>query len=218
MPYAVNQGVRIHYQIEGDGEPLVPQHGFADSLETWYDLGYVDGLKPRYRLILIDARGHGASDKPHEPDTYDRERNVADITTVLDDLDVPRAHYFGHSMGGRDGFAIARYAPDRVHSLILGGGSPYPLVADPTKIRKSGVMPLSHRRTSGFSRNPGETMRSGSTSSRFSSYRIGSVPHRLRSRPPSAIEMTTRISSGLGASATETVIVSKCGNDQESSL
>jgi pimeloyl-ACP methyl ester carboxylesterase len=44
----------------------------------------------------------------------------------LDDLDIPRAHYFGYSMGGRIGFAIARYAPQRGHSLILGGGSPYP--------------------------------------------------------------------------------------------
>jgi pimeloyl-ACP methyl ester carboxylesterase len=126
MPYSVNQGVRIHYQIEGDGQPLVLQHGFTDSLESWYELGYVEGLKADYRLILIDARGHGASDKPHEADAYERERNVADITTVLDDLEIPRAHYFGYSMGGRIGFAIARYAPERVHSLIIGGGSPYP--------------------------------------------------------------------------------------------
>jgi pimeloyl-ACP methyl ester carboxylesterase len=126
MPYAVNQGVRNHYQIEGDGQPLVLQHGFTDSLETWYDLGYVDALKPHYRLILIDARGHGASDKPHDPDAYDRERNVADITTVLDDLDIPKAHYFGYSMGGGIGFAVARYAPERVHSLIIGGANPYP--------------------------------------------------------------------------------------------
>ncbi len=126
MPYSVNQGVRIHYLVEGEGPPLVLQHGFTDSLETWYDLGYVEALKPSYRLILIDARGHGASDKPQEPDAYERERNVADITTVLDDLDIPRAHYFGYSMGGRIGFAIARYAPERVHSLIIGGGSPYP--------------------------------------------------------------------------------------------
>jgi hypothetical protein len=89
MPYSVNQGVRIHYQIEGDGQPLVLQHGFTDSLEAWYELGYVEGLKTDYRLILIDARGHGASDKPHQPDAYERDRNVADITTVLDDLEIP---------------------------------------------------------------------------------------------------------------------------------
>ena len=67
MPYAVNQGVRIHYRIEGDGQPLVLQHGFTDSLETWYETGYVEGPKTDYRLILIDARGHGASDKLHSP-------------------------------------------------------------------------------------------------------------------------------------------------------
>src|SRR5215469_6785565 len=126
MPYAVNHGVRVHYRIEGDGPPLVFQHGFTDSLETWCEAGYVEALKPDYRLILIDARGHGASDKPHLSDAYDRERNVEDIVAVLDDLDIRRAHYFGYSMGGRIGFAIARYAPDRFDSLILGGGSPYP--------------------------------------------------------------------------------------------
>jgi hypothetical protein len=60
--------------------------------------------------------------------------------------------------------------------------------------------------------------RLASASSDLTSYRIGSVPQRLRSRPPSAIAITTRISSGRGASATDTVIVSKCGKDQESSL
>lgn len=117
MPYAVNQGVRIHYQIEGDGQPLVLQHGFTDSLETWYEVGYVEGLKAQYCLILIDASGHGASDKPHEPDAYGREQNVDDITSVLDDLDIPRAHYFGYSMGGRIGFATARRAPRPVPFL-----------------------------------------------------------------------------------------------------
>jgi pimeloyl-ACP methyl ester carboxylesterase len=126
MPYAVNEGVRIHYRIEGEGQPLVLQHGFTDSLETWHELGYVEALKPQHRLILIDARGHGASDKPHQPDAYEWQRIVADITTVLEDLHIPRAHYFGYSMGGRIAFAIARYAPERVHSLITGGGSPYP--------------------------------------------------------------------------------------------
>ena len=61
-----------HYRVEGDGQPLVLQHGFTDSLETWYDTGYVNGLKRQYWLILIDARGHGASDKPHEPDVTGR--------------------------------------------------------------------------------------------------------------------------------------------------
>jgi pimeloyl-ACP methyl ester carboxylesterase len=99
MPYANSQGVRIHYEVEGVGPPLVLQHGFTDSLQSWYDLGYVDALKPDYRLILVDARGHGASDKPHEAEAYKPECNVADIVSVLDELEISRAHFFGYSMG-----------------------------------------------------------------------------------------------------------------------
>jgi pimeloyl-ACP methyl ester carboxylesterase len=121
MPYANNNGVRIHYQMEGDGPPLVLQHGFSDSLESWYELGYVDGLKKWYRLILVDARGHGASDKPHDFTAYARDLMVADIVAVLRELSLSSAHYFGYSMGGRIGFGMAQYAPEWVSSLILGG-------------------------------------------------------------------------------------------------
>jgi pimeloyl-ACP methyl ester carboxylesterase len=70
MPYAHNAGVRIHSQVEGEGCPLVLQHGFSESVVDWYESGYVDALSRDYRLILIDARGHGTSDKPHDPDAY----------------------------------------------------------------------------------------------------------------------------------------------------
>jgi pimeloyl-ACP methyl ester carboxylesterase len=64
MPYVIHQGVQIHYQVEGEGPPLVLQHGFTQSLKSWHMAGYVNALQSHYRLILIDARGHGASDKP----------------------------------------------------------------------------------------------------------------------------------------------------------
>ena len=67
MLYAHNQGVRIHFTVEGEGPPLVLQHGFASSLQTWYITGYVEALQSDYQLILVDARGHGGSDKPHDP-------------------------------------------------------------------------------------------------------------------------------------------------------
>ena len=79
MPYADNGSVRIHYQVEGEGPALVLQHGFTESLVDWYESGYVEALRPDYRLILIDARGHGASDKPHDPDAYVLNRRVADV-------------------------------------------------------------------------------------------------------------------------------------------
>jgi pimeloyl-ACP methyl ester carboxylesterase len=125
MPYANNQDVRIHYRVEGEGPPLVLQHGFTDSLESWYEFGYVDALQSDYQLILIDARGHGQSDKPHEPAAYSALIVTADVVAVLEALAVPKAHFFGYSMGGRIGFGIAEHAPERVGSLILGGNHPY---------------------------------------------------------------------------------------------
>src|SRR4051812_9895736 len=73
MPYVTNDGVRIHYAVEGDGPPLLLHHGFTIDLTAWYAWGYVDALKEEYRLILIDARGHGASDKPHDPAAYEMD-------------------------------------------------------------------------------------------------------------------------------------------------
>jgi pimeloyl-ACP methyl ester carboxylesterase len=125
MPYAHSHSVRIHYQIEGEGPALVLQHGFTDSLESWYEQGYVDALKHDYRLILVDARGHGASDKPHDPTAYAHQLLVADLIAVLDDLTLSTAHFLGYSMGGRIGFACAKYAPAHFTSLIIGGAQPY---------------------------------------------------------------------------------------------
>ena len=129
MPYAQHEGVRIHYAVEGSGPPLVLQHGFIDSIGSWYEFGYVDGLRSDYRLILVDARGHGASDKPHEPASYAMEKRARDVLAVLDALGVGRTHYLGYSMGGRIGFDLVAIAPHRLASLIIGGSHPYRLTA-----------------------------------------------------------------------------------------
>jgi pimeloyl-ACP methyl ester carboxylesterase len=125
MPFAINQGVRIHYQVEGEGPPLVLQHGFTQKVKRWYMAGYVDALKPNYQLVLVDARGHGASDKPHDPAAYTLPLQVGDVVAVLDALHLSKAHFWGYSMGGRIGFGMSKYAPARVHSLTIGGAHPY---------------------------------------------------------------------------------------------
>ena len=86
MPYADSNGVRIYYEVEGkpDGPPLVVQHGLTGYLESWRERGYADVLGADYRLILIDARGHGRSDKPHEPEAYVRElRSAMALATII---------------------------------------------------------------------------------------------------------------------------------------
>lgn len=126
MPYANNQGVRIYYHVEGEGPPLVLQHGFMGCLEDWSDYyGYVKALESDYELIMIDARGHGCSDKPHSPEAYNNKLMARDVVAVLDDLDVEAANFFGYSMGGWIGFGMAECAPERLRSLIIGGMHPY---------------------------------------------------------------------------------------------
>lgn len=125
MSYANNHGVRIHYELEGKGPPLVLMHGLTEDLGWWHDSGYVESLRNSYRLILIDARGHGASDKPHNPDAYKLELLISDIVQVLNNLKIPKAHYFGFSMGAWIGYGIGKHAPERFHSLILSSMNPY---------------------------------------------------------------------------------------------
>jgi pimeloyl-ACP methyl ester carboxylesterase len=124
MPYAVNQGVRIHYEVEGEGPPLVLLHGLGASLEFWRITGYVEALVNDYRLMLVDPRGHGSSDKPHDPEAYRMAVRVSDIVSVLDACSISKAHFCGYSMGGWTGWGIAGYAPERFHSLMIGGCSP----------------------------------------------------------------------------------------------
>jgi len=125
MPYATNQGVRIHYRVEGEGPALLLQHGFTWNMGGWSRHGYVEALRPHYRLILVDARGHGASDKPHDSAAYALLLRVGDVVAVLDALDARTAHFWGYSMGGWIGFGLAKYAPERVRGLIIGGAHPY---------------------------------------------------------------------------------------------
>ena len=125
MPYATNGDIRIHYQIVGDGDPLILHHGSFASGSDWQESQYADTLKRDHQLIMIDARGHGASDKPYDPVAYDLPSRVSDVTAVLDALQIERAHFFGYSMGGWIGFGMAKYAPARIHSLILGGAHPF---------------------------------------------------------------------------------------------
>jgi pimeloyl-ACP methyl ester carboxylesterase len=119
MTYLSVNGVAIHFETEGSGPPVVLQHGLTDSLTTWYEYGYVDALAAHHQLILIDSRGHGASDKPHDSAAYAGSTLAMDVVAVLDHLGIAHAGYFGHSMGGRIGILLAHYAPQRISALAL---------------------------------------------------------------------------------------------------
>ena len=128
MPFAENpeDGTRIHYEVDGDGPPLVLQHGTGGSLERWRALGYVDRLRDRFRLLLIDSRGHGESDRPLGQEAYELRNRVLDIGAVMTAEDAQTAHFFGYSMGGWIGYGVAIYMPQRFRSLVIGGFGPVP--------------------------------------------------------------------------------------------
>jgi pimeloyl-ACP methyl ester carboxylesterase len=143
MPFALNlDGTNIHYEVIGEGPPLVLQHGLLSDLGSWQRRGYVDALKNSFQLILIDSRGHGESDKPKEAEAYELRTRVTDLATVLNVLKINKAHYMGYSMGGWMGYGIAIYMPQRFKSLIIGGFGPFragrfdgPLTEDQRKAR-----------------------------------------------------------------------------------
>lgn len=127
MPFADNQGVRIYYEVTGQGPPIFLSHGLTGDISFWRGYGYVDRLNDRYTVILFDARGHGRSDKPYDPQAYAYPLMVADAVAILDQLGIAKAHYWGYSMGGYVGLGIAKHQPERLLSLVIGGTDPFQL-------------------------------------------------------------------------------------------
>ena len=125
MPFVNNQGVRIHYESIGNGPALVMHHGTFGSGADLIDCGYVDALKADHRVILLDSRGHGESDKPHDPKAYDLALRASDVLSVMDELGVQKADYFGYSLGGWIGFGLAKHALKRFGSFIFVASHPY---------------------------------------------------------------------------------------------
>ena len=125
MPFATNEGVRIHFDVEGTGPPLVLLHGFGVSGDAWRAGGHVDALSEEFQVITLDARGHGRSDKPHGPAAYSLPERVRDVTSVLDAVRVRSAFVLGYSLGGIAAFGVCTHAPQRLLSAIVLGAHPY---------------------------------------------------------------------------------------------
>ena len=116
-----SDGVRIRYIVRGAGPPVVLVHGFMVNTElNWVGPGILDALAADHRVIALDLRGHGASDKPHDPAAYGTAF-VDDVVRLLDHLEIERAHVVGYSMGAAITLKLVSAHPDRVASAVLGG-------------------------------------------------------------------------------------------------
>jgi pimeloyl-ACP methyl ester carboxylesterase len=115
-----SSGVRIRYVEQGSGDAVVLIHGNGGSLQGWIDSGVLPALARSYRVIAIDARGHGKSGKPHEARAYGREMGL-DVIRLLDHLNLRRAHIIGYSMGASITATLLTTHPDRFMTATLGG-------------------------------------------------------------------------------------------------
>jgi pimeloyl-ACP methyl ester carboxylesterase len=118
-----SEGARIHFTDEGSGEPVVLVHGFAVNADlNWRLPGIMRTLRRRFRVVAMDMRGHGLSDKPHGTEHYGLCM-VADVRRLLDELQIERAHVVGYSLGGFVVLKLATLEPSRLISAsILGAG------------------------------------------------------------------------------------------------
>lgn len=120
-----NDDLELAYFDDGDpaGEPVLLIHGFASSASVnWVYPGWLRTLGDAgYRVIAIDNRGHGASDKPHDPEVYHPSSMAGDAAALLNHLGLPDAHVMGYSMGARISAFLAVEHPDRVRTLVFGG-------------------------------------------------------------------------------------------------
>lgn len=117
-----SDGLRIHYETFGEGTPIVVVHGFTGSIQSdWIDTGLVDTLKPVRRVIALDNRGHGQSDKPHEPEDYQVAKMGQDVLNLMDYLGIEKADIFGYSMGAFISSWVLIHHEDRLSSVLLGG-------------------------------------------------------------------------------------------------
>lgn len=121
MPTVTNGGVKIRYDVIGEGRPLVLLRGWAGDRSWWTEPGYVDELRSDHRLLIVDIRGHGASDKPHEAAAYSSDALIGDVLAIADAEGLGRFAIWGLSYGGGIAWVTAANIPERVPAIVVSG-------------------------------------------------------------------------------------------------
>jgi pimeloyl-ACP methyl ester carboxylesterase len=142
-----HDGLRLAYDVVGEGFPVILHTGAGGDSRMWRDAGYVDALGG-YMVVLFDHRGHGASDAPAGPRGYLPEHHAEDVVALADQLGLDRFAFWGYSAGARFGFQLAATRPDRVAGLIALGtvdpedADPAEWLTDAEAARANGLEPI----------------------------------------------------------------------------
>jgi 3-oxoadipate enol-lactonase/4-carboxymuconolactone decarboxylase len=125
MAFAERAGVRIHYRDEGTGPAIVLHTGGAGDGTMWDGAGYTARLDG-WRLLVIDHRGRGRSDRVHDPGGHRCGEYADDVVAVADAAGVERFAFAGYSMGAAIGYRLGASHPGRVSALVAIGGAADP--------------------------------------------------------------------------------------------
>jgi pimeloyl-ACP methyl ester carboxylesterase len=120
MPYFDNDGCQLHYEDYGHGTPVLLIHGLGSSTLDWEF--QIPVLSAHYRVLALDVRGHGRSDKPRE--RYRMVDFADDVTALIEHLQLPPVHLVGISMGGMIGFQLGVDQPHLLRSLTIVNSAP----------------------------------------------------------------------------------------------
>lgn len=120
--YFSSNGLKIHYEIFGQGYPIILIHGWGSDLQkNWVETGWVKNLTAVRRVIAMDCRGHGQSDKPHDQKVYSYGSMAHDVLNLMDHLNLIKVDLFGYSMGAFVAVHLLGHNQERFSSIILGG-------------------------------------------------------------------------------------------------
>lgn len=122
MPYELINNTKLFYELSGkeSGETVLFLHGLGSSSQDWEK--QVDAFTSEYRVMTIDMRGHGQSDKPHEP--YSMSVFASDVKELLSRQGIEKVHLVGLSMGGMIGFQLAVDSQELIQSMTIINSGP----------------------------------------------------------------------------------------------
>src|SRR5690242_3883822 len=116
MPYAIINGIRMHFEVSGKGDPVLLINGLSAPAVSW--ALQAKALAPHFTVVTLDNRGVGETDLPGEP-VYSTGQLADDAAALLRHVKLPRAHVVGASMGGTIAMELALRQPRMVRSLTL---------------------------------------------------------------------------------------------------
>lgn len=122
MPTFGSNGIDLHYEVHGEGDPVVLLHGFTSLGSSWERHGWVEVLLSHgFQSILMDTRSHGLSSRVFDPRACTSDLLARDVVALLDYLAIRSTSVIGFSMGGGIALELAFQSPLRLRKLVIGG-------------------------------------------------------------------------------------------------